>query len=173
VLASLTACSGTHAKPVAKEGAQNTVASIEQARETPSAVNPVAPPPAATESTTEAATPPASPKRPAEPLAERSIDFLVGDSTLSPNNLRKLQRHAQYLKQNPKRTVTLIGYSESFGSRNYTLAIMERRLAAVSGQFQELGVEKSRIRRIIFGGKGSQKSCEEATCRQRVEIQFH
>lgn len=77
------------------------------------------------------------------------------------------------MKQNPKRRVTLIGYSEGFGSRNYTLAIMEEHLAAVSAQLQEFGVEKSRIRQIIFGGKGSQKSCEGSSCRQRVEIRFH
>jgi peptidoglycan-associated lipoprotein len=172
VLAALTACSGAPATPVAKEGARSTVTRIEQPGETPSAAKPVEPPPPATNTLAHESPNTGSSERSAEHLAEKSIYFLVGDSTLSPSSLQKLQRHAQYLKQNPKRRATLIGYSESFGSRNYTLAIMEGRLAAVSAQLQEFGVEKSRIRRIISGDKGSQKSCEVSTCRQRVEIRF-
>lgn len=108
-----------------------------------------------------------------EPSSDQNIYFPVGDSHLSASGLQKLQKHALYLRQNPKRTATLIGYSESFGSRTYTLAIMEQRLATVADQLHELGVEKSRIRRIIFGTKGRQKSCTANVCRQRVEIQFH
>jgi peptidoglycan-associated lipoprotein len=170
VFAALSACSGA---PATKESALGAVTRAEPAGETPKAARSVESPPPATETTPPETTSPASPERPAEPIAERSIYFLLGDSRISPNGLRKLQGHAQYLKQNPKRTVTLLGYSESFGSRNYTLAIMEGRLSAVSAQLQKFGVEKSRIRQIIFGGKGRQKSCEGSTCRQRVEIQFH
>lgn len=108
-----------------------------------------------------------------EPPSEQNIYFPVGNSHISPGGLQKLQRHVQYLRQNPKRTVTLIGHSESFGSRNYTLAIMEERLATVAAKLHELGVEKSRIRQIVFGSQGNQKSCTAAICRQRVEIQFH
>jgi len=170
VFASLTACSVT---PATKEGARSPVVRTEQPRETPSPVKSIDPPPVASGTTTHETPVPASPMPAEEPLAEKRIYFLVGEAKLSPNSLRKLQRHAQFLKQNPKRTVTLIGYSESFGSRNYMLAIMEGRLAAVSAQLQEFGVEKARIRQIIFGGKGNQKSCEGPSCRQRVEIQFH
>lgn len=170
MFASLTACSVT---PATKEGTRNPVVRTEQARETPSPAKPVDPPPVASGTTIHETPTPARLVQAEEPLAEKSIYFLFGDAKLSPKSLRKLQRHAQFLKQNPKRTVTLIGYSESFGSRNYMLAIMEGRLAAVSAQLQEFGVEKARIRRIIFGGKGSQKSCEGPACRQRVEIQFH
>lgn len=110
---------------------------------------------------------------PKEPPSEQNIYFPVGNSRISPSGLLKLEKHAQYLRQNPKRTVTLIGHSESFGSRNYTLAIMEARLATVAAKLHELGVEKSRIRQIVFGSQGNQKSCTAAICRQRVEIQFH
>ncbi|HLO63556.1 MAG TPA: OmpA family protein [Azonexus sp.] len=111
--------------------------------------------------------------RPPESPSEQNIYFAQGNSSISPGGLQKLQRHAQYLRQNPKRTVTLIGHSENFGSRNYTLAIMEEKLAAVAAKLHELGVEKSRIRQIVFGSQGIQKSCTAAICRQRVEIQFH
>lgn len=172
VFAALTACS---AAPVTKQGAPGSHVRVEQARETPNPANPspVDPPPPASGSTSRETPAPAKPEQTEESLAEKSIYFPVGDAKISPNSLRKLQRHAQFLKQNPKRTVTLIGYSEGFGSRNYTLAIMEGRLAAVSAKLQDFGVEKSRIRPIIFGGKGSQKSCEGSICRQRVEIRFH
>jgi peptidoglycan-associated lipoprotein len=170
VFVCLTACSTA---PANKEDARSSRVRIEQPRATPSPPNPVAPPPPASGATTREAPTPAGPEQPEEPFAERNIYFPLGDAKLSPNSLRKLQRHAQFMKQNPKRRVTLIGYSEGFGSRNYTLAIMEEHLAAVSAQLQEFGVEKSRIRQIIFGGKGSQKSCEGSTCRQRVEIRFH
>ncbi|MCG2578567.1 OmpA family protein [Dechloromonas sp. XY25] len=108
-----------------------------------------------------------------EQSSERNIYFPVGNAHIALSGLQKLERHALYLRQNPKRTVTLIGHSESFGSRNYTLAIMEKRLATVAAKLHELGVEKSRIRQIIFGSQGNQRSCTAAICRQRVEIQFH
>ncbi len=169
VFVSLTACSTA---PAIKEGTRDSRIRIEQTGEAPSPPNPVAPPLPASGTTTRETPAPAAPEQTEEPFAERNIYFPFGDTKISPNSLRKLQRHAQFMKQNPKRRVTLIGYSEGFGSRNYTLAIMEGHLAAVSAQLQEFGVEKSRIRRIISGDKGSQKSCEGSTCRQRVEIRF-
>lgn len=168
-LASLTACSGMP-KNTPPESVQRA-----PANQTPQAVST----PSGEEESTESTSEPAGDARriaketQKEPPAEQNIYFPVGNSHISPNGLQKLQRHAQYLRQNPKCAVTLIGHSESFGSRNYTLAIMEKRLATVAAKLHELGVEKSRIRQIVFGSQGNQRSCTTAICRQRVEIQFH
>jgi outer membrane protein OmpA-like peptidoglycan-associated protein len=58
---------------------------------------------------------------------------------------KKLRQHAEYLKQNPKTVVTLVGYVDDAGSRSYNLAITEQRILAVKQLLRTYGTPASRF----------------------------
>jgi len=110
-----------------------------------------------------------------EAVARREIYFQEGSVSLDEPNRNKLQAHADYLKQNPKKRVWLIAYADSQGSRNYALALMERRLDALSILLKEMGIASSRIRRVLSGRKDQPKNCPAQPCQHKnghIEIQF-
>jgi outer membrane protein OmpA-like peptidoglycan-associated protein len=56
---------------------------------------------------------------------------------------KKLRQHAEYLKQNPKTVVTLVGYVDDAGSRSYNLAITEQRILAVKQLLRTYGTPQA------------------------------
>lgn len=62
-----------------------------------------------------------------------------------------LQRQAQWLIQNPVRTATIQGHADERGTREYNLALGERRAESVRAYLVALGVDAGRLRTISFG----------------------
>jgi len=111
----------------------------------------------------------------ADQASEQTIYFASGNAGLSEENREKLKQAAQYLKQNPKRLVTLMAFSDSLGSRTYTLAIMDKRLGIVAEALHDLGIAKTRIRKILISQKGPKRICATPDYRgeeQRVELRY-
>lgn len=111
----------------------------------------------------------------AEQVSDQVIYFAQGDAALSEESREKLKQAALYLKQNPKRLVTLMTFSESLGSRTFTLAIMDNRLNVVAAALHEFGVAKSRIRKTLISQKGPKGICTTLACRSsgpRVELRY-
>lgn len=85
---------------------------------------------------------------------------------------KKLRQHAEYLKQNPKTVVTLVGYVDDAGSRSYNLAITEQRILAVKQLLRTYGTPRKQIRR---NSDKTQSKCVSAACKQnmrRVELVY-
>jgi peptidoglycan-associated lipoprotein len=104
---------------------------------------------------------------------DRSIFFPDGDAELSEDSLSLIRQHAEYLKLNPKRFITLRAYLDSLGSRTYSLAIVQKRLDAVARALHEQGVARSRIRQVMLGQRGKRQPCERPLCTnrgQRIEL---
>lgn len=80
----------------------------------------------------------------------------------------KLQRHADRLKSNHKEIVSLKGYSDNQGSRNYNLAITEERLVAVEKLLLSYGVSARQIRRNRSDSVKPPPLCTTTECRQRM-----
>lgn len=70
----------------------------------------------------------------------------VGDSAQ-----RTLARQAEWLAANPQATVTIEGHCDERGTREYNLALGERRASAVKNYMLSLGVDRSRISTISYG----------------------
>ena len=84
-------------------------------------------------------------------LQERVIYFEYDKSEIQEQYRAVIEAHATYLSQNPQVTVTLEGHADERGSREYNLALGERRAMAVERQFSVLGVTASQIRNVSYG----------------------
>lgn len=62
-----------------------------------------------------------------------------------------LERQASWLMQNPGVTVTIEGHCDERGTREYNLALGERRADATRNYLISLGVKPSRISTISYG----------------------
>lgn len=62
-----------------------------------------------------------------------------------------LQAQAQYLMRNPSVNVTIEGHCDERGTREYNLALGERRANAAKNYLVSLGVPANRIRTVSYG----------------------
>jgi len=79
------------------------------------------------------------------------VFFAFDSSTLDSAARATLDRQAQWLAQYGSVTVTIEGHADERGTREYNLALGDRRAAAASGYLTSLGVSGSRIRTISYG----------------------
>ena len=63
----------------------------------------------------------------------------------------KLQRQAQYFAQNPSVTFTIEGHADERGTREYNLALGERRANAAKNYLVSVGIPANRIRTVSYG----------------------
>ncbi len=106
---------------------------------------------------------------------QKSVFFLPGSAQIDAEGLRIVRRHAERLKAEPKRLLTLLGYTDDVGSPSYNLAIAEQRINAVSAQLRAQGVAARQIRRQVVGHEKLAGTCRSAACRQkmrRVELSY-
>ena len=62
-----------------------------------------------------------------------------------------LQTQAQYLARNPSINITIEGHCDERGTRDYNLALGERRANAAKNYLVSLGVSADRIRTVSYG----------------------
>lgn len=62
-----------------------------------------------------------------------------------------LQSQAQYLSQYPQITITIEGHTDERGTREYNLALGERRANAAKNYLVSLGVATNRIATVSYG----------------------
>ena len=104
-----------------------------------------------------------------------TVFFALGSLVVGDEEKEKLRQHGAYLKDNPKKTVTLVGSAESFGSRTYGLADAEVRLAAVSKWLRVYGASLRQIRRNLVDSVKRSTTCRSSDCRsppRRVELEY-
>lgn len=99
--------------------------------------------------------------KPTGPVPGSAEDFIVnvGDRVffgfdkfdLTPEATATLDRQGAWLKQYPAVTVTLEGHADERGTREYNLALGERRAAAVKAYLTALGVDAARVQTISYG----------------------
>ena len=77
--------------------------------------------------------------------------FAYDQSTISPEGQQILQRQAEWLKRYPHVIVTIEGHCDERGTREYNLALGERRAQAVKNVLVALGIPRRRIQTISYG----------------------
>ncbi|WP_119678684.1 peptidoglycan-associated lipoprotein Pal [Indioceanicola profundi] len=102
-----------------------------------------------------------APAQPAGPVPGTAEDFVVnvGDRVffgfdrydLTPEATATLDRQAAWLKQYPGVTVTVEGHADERGTREYNLALGDRRASAVKNYLVALGVDAGRVQTISYG----------------------
>ncbi len=79
------------------------------------------------------------------------VFFGYDQSDISGEGKATLDRQAAWLKQYPSVTVTIEGHADERGTREYNLALGERRAASVKSYLLSQGIEASRINTISYG----------------------
>lgn len=88
---------------------------------------------------------------PASPLSQRVIYFAFDSSEVTPEGRDIINAHARYLAQNPEMSVVLEGHADERGSREYNLALGERRAKAVERMMTLQGVSTRQLQVVSFG----------------------
>ena len=84
-------------------------------------------------------------------LAVRIIYFEYDSSDINFEDRATVEAHAAYLVANPNTNMTLEGHADERGSREYNLALGERRAQTVTRQMTLLGASPSQIRTVSYG----------------------
>ena len=71
--------------------------------------------------------------------------------SLRPDGQATLRRQAEFLIAHPNLSITLTGHADERGTREYNLALGERRANAAKDYLMSLGVEADRVATISYG----------------------
>lgn len=84
-------------------------------------------------------------------LSRRVIYFAYDQSTIEPEYFEILNAHSELLASNPNLTIRLEGHADERGSREYNIALSERRAQSVK-QFMDLkGVGSEQSQTVAYG----------------------
>ncbi len=83
--------------------------------------------------------------------AKDRVFFGFDKSNLTPDAVAVLKTQAEWLKANPEKKVVVEGHTDDRGTRDYNLALGERRAVAVKNYLISRGVDADRIRVISYG----------------------
>ena len=97
----------------------------------------------------------------AQPGTQQDLEVNVGDrvyfpydsSALDDTARKTLERQAAWLQQFPSVAVTIEGHTDERGTREYNIALGERRASAVKSYLQGLGVQPNRMLTISYGSE--------------------
>lgn len=84
-------------------------------------------------------------------LARRVVYFDYDQSSIKPEYMAILDAHANYLRANPNAQIRLEGHADDRGSREYNLALSERRSMAVRDYMSVRGASAARMNTIGYG----------------------
>ena len=88
---------------------------------------------------------------PASPLAKRSVYFQYDSFVVQPEYQSVVEAHARYLSANRDKHVVIEGNTDERGSREYNLALGQKRADAVRRALATLGVDDNQMESISFG----------------------
>jgi peptidoglycan-associated lipoprotein len=90
-------------------------------------------------------------KDPANILSKRSVYFDFDSNAVKDEYRALVQAHAKYMVEKRDTTIRIEGNCDERGSREYNLALGQRRAEAVKKVMTVLGVPESRIETVSFG----------------------
>ena len=103
-------------------------------------------------------------KDPSNILSKRSVFFDYDQSLIKDPDRPLLQAHANYLRQHPGTKVTVQGNTDDRGSREYNLALGQRRADAVKRYLTVLGAEDRQIDTVSFGKEKPRCTVSDESC---------
>jgi peptidoglycan-associated lipoprotein len=112
---------------------------------------------------------------PNSPLARRVIYFEYDSAEITSSDQELLVQHAGYLVANPGQRITLEGHTDERGSREYNIALGDRRALSVQRIMELNGVLPEQITVVSYGEeKPAAEGHGDAVWRlnRRVEIVY-
>lgn len=108
-------------------------------------------------------------------LAKRVVYFGFDSSDLSPGDYQTLDAHAQFLMANANSRVALTGHTDERGTREYNMALGERRAKGVQSYLLSKGVQGNQLEAVSYGKEMPINSASNEAAWQenrRVEINY-
>ena len=95
----------------------------------------------------------AADKTPAEKLAQvgDTVNFGFDSAELTVSARSTLNRQAAFLSLNPDLMIVIEGHADERGTREYNLALGERRATAVRDYLVAKGINSARVRTVSYG----------------------
>lgn len=100
-------------------------------------------------------------------MATRTLYFDYDESDIKPEFLEVIEAHARNLVRNPDQSILLEGHCDERGSREYNIALGERRAQAVRSYLISLGLDGSRISTTSVGEEMATGTDEAGWARDR------
>ncbi len=99
----------------------------------------------------------------------QTVYFDYDQSEIRPDQRAKLQANAQYLRENTHFRLLIAGHADERGTREYNMALGERRASATMQYLVSLGIPRDRIEIISYGEEqpAAQGSTESAWAQNR------
>ena len=88
---------------------------------------------------------------PANPLSKRSVYFEFDSFTVKDEYRPLVEAHGRYLAQNRNAKMTIQGNTDERGSREYNIALGQKRADSVKRMMTLLGAQESQIETVSFG----------------------
>ncbi len=108
-------------------------------------------------------------------LAKRVVHFDYDSSDLSAEDYQTLQAHAQFLMANANSKVALTGHTDERGTREYNMALGERRAKAVQNYLITSGVNPQQLEAVSYGKEAPVNPGHDESAwkeNRRVEINY-
>lgn len=90
--------------------------------------------------------------------------FTDDSSDLTPEGRSTLQGQAAWLRANPQFAVLIEGHADERGTREYNVALGERRADTVQRFLISEGVDADRLRTVSYGKERPVEACAEPRC---------
>jgi len=97
-------------------------------------------------------------------LSQRVIYFDFDQSTIRSEFRDLIALHGRYLNENPSARMTLEGHADERGSREYNLALGERRGNSVANLLRAEGASGSQINVVSYGEERPEATCSDESC---------
>ena len=93
-----------------------------------------------------------------------TVLFEVDQSSLTPAAIAILNEQVAWLLRNPNRTILIEGHADEQGTREYNLALGDRRATAVRDYLVAKGIAPSRITTVTYGKERPIEICSTEAC---------
>jgi peptidoglycan-associated lipoprotein len=108
-------------------------------------------------------------------LSQTTILFAYDSSELDADSQAIAEAHAKFLSENSSISVVLEGHADERGTREYNLALGERRAQSVVDVFIALGVSAANIENVSYGEENPIADGHDESAwhlNRRVEIRY-
>ena len=101
---------------------------------------------------------------PASLLSQRVVYFDYDQATIASEFREMLSLHARYLQENPSARMTVEGHADERGSREYNLALGEKRGFAVANLLRAQGAAVGQVTVVSYGEERPDATCSNDSC---------
>ena len=103
-------------------------------------------------------------KDPNNILSKRSVYFDFDKDEVKAEYRPLVEAHAKYLQANPNAKLMIQGNADSRGSREYNLALGQRRSVAVKKSMNVVGAQDKQIETVSYGEEKATQTCKDDGC---------